>query len=147
MHPPLDLPRAFEWDLETSDADIDEQKHVSNLVYVRWVQDVAVAHSTANGFDLARYQQFGACFVVRRHDIEYLAPLGAGERVRVSTWIDNWRGASAHRRTRVTRLSDGRDVLRALTHWVLISLPEGRPQRIPKVLLDAFGYGAAHAEA
>ena len=47
----------------------------------------------------------------------------------------------------MTRLSDGRDVLRALTHWVLVSLPEGRPQRIPKVLLDAFGYGGTQAEA
>ena len=30
-------------------ADIDELGHVSNLVYLRWVLDVAMAHSRAVG--------------------------------------------------------------------------------------------------
>ena len=36
-------------------ADIDELGHVSNLVYVRWVLDVAMGHSRSLGWDHAQY--------------------------------------------------------------------------------------------
>ena len=124
--------------LRATDADIDELGHVSNLVYVRWVQEVAQAHSTARGWDLAAYQRLGAVFVVRKHEIEYLASVQRGEEIELTTWISSWRGPSAQRHTRMRRVSDGRDVARALTHWVLVSMPEGRPRRIPPELVDAF---------
>lgn len=135
--------QAFTLELTASDADIDELHHVSNLVYLRWVLEVATAHSAARGWDLAKYQQAGVVFVVRRHEIEYLAPVLAGEQVRLATWIASWRGPSAERHTRMTRLSDGRDVARAVTHWVLVDTQAGRPRRIPPELVDAF---AAHGQ-
>jgi acyl-CoA thioester hydrolase len=134
-----DLPVGFHWELEPAEADIDELQHVSNLVYVRWVQEVAVQHSSAVGFDWPGYQRLGAVFVVRKHELEYLAPLRRGERVRVSTWVAGWRGPSADRRTSVVRLSDGREVMRGTTHWVLVSIADGRPRRIPPELCQAFG--------
>jgi len=115
---------------------------VSNLVYVRWVQEVAQAHSSARGWDLAAYQRLGAVFVVRKHEIEYLAPVLRGESLRVCTWISSWRGASAERHTCMNRLDDGREVSRAVTRWVLVSMPEGRPRRIPPEVVTAFD---AHA--
>ena len=50
--------------------DIDELGHVSNLVYLRWVGDVAMAHSRSAGWDYARYRELGAIFMVRRHEID-----------------------------------------------------------------------------
>ena len=41
-------------------ADIDELGHASNIAYVRWIQDVAVAHSEAVGLGLAEYLRLGA---------------------------------------------------------------------------------------
>lgn len=134
---------AVSLELTAEDADIDGLGHVSNLVYVRWVQEVATAHSAARGWDLARYQQAGIVFVVRKHEVEYLAPVLRGERLRLSTWIDHWRGPSAQRHTVMVRLSDGREVARALTHWVLVGTQDGRPKRIPHELVEAF---AAHAQ-
>ena len=61
--------------------DIDELGHVSNLVYLRWVLDAALAHSAAAGWDHAAYRRLGAVFVVRRHEIDYLAPVVAGDEV------------------------------------------------------------------
>ena len=40
----------FVHQVEVVDADIDNLGHASNLVYLRWVQDAALAHSTALGF-------------------------------------------------------------------------------------------------
>ena len=37
-------PERFELSIKVQEADIDQLGHVNNVVYVRWVQDAAVAH-------------------------------------------------------------------------------------------------------
>lgn len=119
--------------------DIDELAHVSNLVYLRWVQEVAEAHSTAVGWDHPRYRDLGAVFVVRKHEIEYVLPVLEGEEVELVTWIAWWRGASSERRTQIRRLRDGVVVARAATLWAFVDFASGRPKRIPREIVAAFG--------
>jgi len=117
-------------------ADIDELGHVSNLVYLRWVMDVAMAHSRSVGWDFARYREFGAAFMVRRHEIDYVSQVTLGESLRAETWVDSWRLASCIRKTELLR--DGKVVVRAATTWALIGLTSGRPVRIPDDLAALF---------
>lgn len=117
-------------------ADIDEVGHVSNLVYVRWVQEVAMAHSTSLGWDMAAYRAHGAVFMVRRHEIDYVGQVNLGEDLVGETWIEEWRMASCIRKTEITR--DGKPVARASTTWALISLGTGRPVRIPDEIRAKF---------
>jgi len=116
--------------------DIDELGHVSNLVYLRWVQDVAMAHTRALGWDYAQYRALGAVFMVRRHEIDYVAQVTLGEALRAETWVDSWRLASCIRKTEILR--DGKVVARAATTWAMIGLTTGRPQRIPDELVALF---------
>jgi acyl-CoA thioester hydrolase len=116
--------------------DIDELGHVSNLVYLRWVMDVAMAHSRAVGWDFAHYRELGAAFMVRRHEIDYVSQVTLGEPLRAETWVDVWKLASCIRRTEILR--DGKVVARAATTWALIALASGRPQRIPDHLAVVF---------
>lgn len=118
------------------EADIDELGHVSNLVYLRWVLDVAMAHSSALGWDFAAYRTFGAVFVVRRHEIDYVAQVTLGQTVIAETWVDEWRPASCIRKTELVR--DGKVVARAATTWAFISLASGRPVRIPDQIRGLF---------
>jgi len=120
-------------------SDIDELEHVSNLVYLRWVQEVAMAHSTHVGWDHPQYRELGAVFVVRRHEIEYVVPVLEGEEVELITWIAWWKGVSSERRTLIRRLRDGRVVARAATLWAFIDFAAGRPRRIPDAIKAAFG--------
>jgi acyl-CoA thioester hydrolase len=115
--------------------DIDENGHVSNLVYLRWVLDVAVSHSEAVGWPHARYLQTGAVFVVRRHEIDYFASAMAGDRLQLITHIESWSAATSLRRTRIVR--DGKDLARCLTTWAFIGL-NGRPRRIAADVVEAF---------
>ena len=117
-------------------ADIDELGHVSNLVYLRWVLDVAMAHTRALGWDYAEYRALGAVFVVRRHEIDYVAQVTLGQELRAETWVDSWRMASCVRKTEL-RYQD-KVVARAATTWAMISFATGRPQRIPDELLALF---------
>jgi acyl-CoA thioester hydrolase len=124
-------------------SDIDELGHVSNLAYVRYVQEIAKAHSRAVGWDHAAYVRLGAVFVVRRHEIDYLAPVLEGDRLRVTTWIASWSAATSERRTRVVRVATGQEVARAVTLWALVSTDGGRPRRIPEELRRAFAIAPA----
>ena len=121
----------------TPDAvDIDELGHVSNLVYLRWVLDVAMAHTRAVGWDYPQYRALGAVFVVRRHEIDYVAQVRLGDQLRAETWVDTWRPASCVRKTEILR--DGQIVARAATTWAMMGLTSGKPQRIPDELLARF---------
>jgi acyl-CoA thioester hydrolase len=117
-------------------ADIDELGHVSNLVYVRWILETATAHSTALGWDHARYLASGTVWVVRRHEIDYLAQVTVGQQLVGETWVDPWKLASCVRRTELVR--DGVVVCRALTTWAFMSLASGRPVRIPDEMRELF---------
>ena len=116
--------------------DIDELGHVGNLVYLRWVLDVAMAHSRSHGLDFADYKALGLVFVVRRHEIDYVLPVTEGQALVATTWVDDWKAAWCIRKTELTR--DGVVVMRAATQWVMMSLASNRPQRIPDQLRNTF---------
>lgn len=125
--------------------DIDLLGHVSNISYVRWIQEVAEAHSASLGWDHAAYVALGAVFVVRRHEIDYRAPAFAADRVVLTTWAGLWRAASAVRHTEITRASDGAPLASAATTWALVATDGGRPRRIPDELRQPFCAAAAPA--
>ena len=119
-------------------ADIDYLQHVSNLVYLRWVQEVAIAHSAAKGFAEAAYLLRGEAWVVRRHQIDYVAPALQGEALLLETRVSSMAAASCVRKTAVLRANDRALLCRASTDWVYLDLARGRPARIPRDLRDRF---------
>lgn len=124
------------------ESDIDELEHANNVAYVRWLQDVAIAHSNAVGLDFDAYKRIGGVFVVRRHEVDYLRPVLRGARLEVRTWIED---AQAAKCTRMTEIADesGTIVARGKTIWGYIDLAAVRPARIPQAIRDAFQFGAA----
>ena len=128
----------FRLDLVASPDEVEEISFVSDLAYLRWVVRAARAHSDAIGYDYAAYQELGAVLVVRRHEIDYLHPTAAGDRIVLTTWVESWRTASLVRRTSIVRLDDGVEVARALTVWALVDLATGRARKVPDALRSAF---------
>ena len=45
----------FEYIFLIGQVDIDSNKHLNNVIYVQWMQDIAVMHSDHLGWDLKRY--------------------------------------------------------------------------------------------
>jgi acyl-CoA thioester hydrolase len=126
----------FCYPIRAAAADIDELGHVSNLVYLRWVLETATAHSAALGWGHAEYRALGAIFVVRRHELDYLAQVLAGEEIIAETWVDTWKAASCVRRTDLWR--GEKLVARAATTWAFMQTATGRPIRIPEQLCRLF---------
>jgi len=126
----------FSFPITAAPADIDDLGHVSNLVYLRWVLEAATAHSIARGWGPDEYRALGSVWVVRRHELDYLAQVTVGQSVIAETWVDSWKGASCIRKTELFR--DGVVVARAATTWAFMSMSTGKPHRIADVVLDAF---------
>ena len=64
--------------------DIDEQGHVNNVAYLRWIQDIAVAHwrHAASDEMIAKFS-----WVVIRHEIDYKKQAFENEEITATTWV------------------------------------------------------------
>jgi acyl-CoA thioester hydrolase len=132
------MSRIFSHNLTVTDESIDEFGHVNNQRYIAWMQDVATAHSAANGWPMERYLATGAAWVVRSHLIEYLRPAFAGDAIEIFTWAASLELREVSRRYLFRRVNDRQTLARAETKWVYVDVKSGRPKRVPEQLLASF---------
>lgn len=110
---------------------IDRNGHVNNVVYVQWMQDVAILHSeSVGGMEAARAE--GCIWVARSHHIEYRSPAFAGDEIEAATWVADFRHARSRRHYEFTRIADRKLLARGETEWVLVAADTGRPRAIPE---------------
>lgn len=118
----------FELALTAQPGDTDELGHVNNVVYLRWVQDVAVAHWRELTRELPRDN---LAWVVVRHEIDYRRAAHAGDRLIARTWV----GPAAHntfeRHTEILRADTRKLVARARTLWLPVDARTGRATGVP----------------
>lgn len=129
---------AFVWEVTVEPDDIDGQGHASNVCVVKWMNSAAWEHSKALGWDIEQYRQLGGWFVVRRHEIEYHRPSLLGDVLRCVTWPCGLAKATAERRHRILRGSDGALIAEGVNLWAYIDAATARPLRIPEVLRESF---------
>lgn len=119
-----------------SSSAIDENGHVNNVVYVQWMQDIAVEHYASIGGIEA--QGPDATWVVRQHSIEYLQQAFEGEEIEVRTWVEDIRKVRSLRKYEFVRKSDGKVLVKGETDWVFMDTKTGRPKAIPKEVENVF---------
>lgn len=117
----------FEMTVPVLPSDIDEQNHVNNTVYLRWVQDVATAHWQA----LASAEAQAAIgWVVLRHEIDYKTPAALDDEIVLRTWVGKATRLTFERFTEIRRKSDRQVLSQARTLWCPIDMQSGRPMRV-----------------
>ncbi len=119
--------------------EIDGLGHVNNLVYLGWFMDAAAGHCAARGMSGELMSDEGEGWVVRRHEIDYLAQVRPADLVIIRTWIETAEKASSIRRYEIRNAADGKLVCQGLTLWVWINYRTGRPARIPDKVYAAYG--------
>lgn len=133
MPPPPDR-TPFSLALTARPEDIDELGHVNNTVYLRWVQEVAVAHwqAVAPAEDIARL-----VWVVTRHEIDYRRPTLVGEQLVATTWVGSPKGARFDRFVEIAG-ADGSLRCAAHTDWALLDAETRRLLRVTPELAAVF---------
>ena len=118
---------------------LDRFSHTNNVVYLGWLQQAAWSHSNALGLDFAAYERLGTGCVVRRHELDYLAPTTTADELCVGTWIaENDERLMMWRGYQIIRAGDGRTILRGRTQWVCVDMKSGRPKRQPPEFVAAY---------
>ena len=132
------MPAIYEHHHTVRPDEMDLMGHVNNLAYLRWLQDAAVAHSTAQGWPMSRYRETDLGWVVRSHFIEYKQAAFAGESIVVRTWIADMRRMTSLRRYEIHRPADSALLARAETNWAFVRFSDLRLQRVPEEVSGCF---------
>lgn len=117
-------------------ADIDELGHVNNIVYLRYAQDIAIAHwrTRAPPEMLDAY-----VWVVTRHEVDYRAQLELGDDVEVRTYVDAApRGPSWVRFVDVYKAGAEKPSASIKSNWVMLDAQTRRMKRVPLDLAARF---------
>lgn len=133
--PPSRRPVRFEQTYPVEPGDIDVLGHVNNVVYLRWVQEIAGAHwRNAAPTELQR----ALVWVVLRHEIDYHRPARLGDQVIACTWVGEATGTRFERLTEILRAGDRHLLASARSIWCPIDAASGKPRRIDPALHDHF---------
>jgi acyl-CoA thioester hydrolase len=125
----------FDHPIRASLNDVDANGHVNNVVYLRWVQEAAVAHWSAAASAAVRSE---VSWVVVRHEIDFKRPAFAGDALVARTWVEEITAATTERHCEVLRVSDSALLARALTIWCSIDPRTGKPRRIHPLVRSYF---------
>lgn len=117
-------------------ADIDELGHVNNIVYLRYAQEIAIAHwrSRATPEMVANL-----VWVVLRHEADYRAALTLGDDVEVRTHVDAApQGASWARFVDIYKAGSGKPAVQIKSNWCLLDANTRRVKRVPMEIVQRF---------
>ncbi|WP_026463423.1 acyl-CoA thioesterase [Adhaeribacter aquaticus] len=122
----------FKCRIQVLPEDIDQMGHVNNVVYLRWVQDVATAH----WFHVASpelQKQYG--WVILRHEIDYHRPAFLTDEIMGYTWVGEHQGAKFYRFVEIYNVKTEKLLASAKTTWCLLDGQTMRPKRIEADIL------------
>jgi acyl-CoA thioester hydrolase len=127
--------QVFRLEFTPTPADIDENGHVNNVVYLRWAQDMGTAHWRSLAPPDA---QATWAWIALRHEVDYRRALMPGETAQARTWVAET--AQGPRYDRFMRIDgpDGQMCAQIHTTWVLIEQATGRPRRVPEWIIEMF---------
>ena len=126
-------PKIFKKKIQVQESHLDELRHVNNVVYLQWVQDIAKDHwatLTTNAIELKYY------WVVIDHFIQYKNPALLHDLISAITFVSSNKGVKSMRE--VQFFKEGMLLAHAKTNWCLLDRKSGRPIRIPDELINLF---------
>ena len=124
------MENVFTLKITVSLEDIDTLHHVNNLVYVKWMDKIAIEHYAFLTKDnpLPQY-----VWVVTRHEIDYKDQATLGDKITVKTWVGETKGITS---IRFMEFYKGDLLLvKAKTTWVMLDSKTFKPVRIRENVL------------
>ena len=114
---------------------IDVMGHVNNAVWLKWMEELAGAHWSAQA---APEHVDAYIWFVTRHEIDYRGNVTEGAMVTATTFIPTPpRGARFDRHV-VFHDAEGKELVRAKSTWAMIERETGRIARVPKDMAERF---------
>lgn len=134
----MSLPQShlpYEIEIKVEESDIDQLGHVNNTVYLRWVQDAAIAHWSLIS---SEEENRDLLWVIKRHEIDYKRSAYLHEKIVAKTWIGGLSNRYFERFTEIRRASDGKVLASVLTFWCPVDAKSLKPVRVSEDLRAKF---------
>lgn len=128
-------PLAIEHQIEIRTYDIDGLGHVSNITYLRWMEDMRFRLFEAH-FPFEQFVADGVSPVLASTYIEYKRPIKLFDRPVCRMWLSHVGNASFTVEAEIVVLEQ---IATRVKHvGVFTDLASGRPIRVPRVVIDKF---------
>jgi acyl-CoA thioester hydrolase len=113
---------------------LDEKNHVNNVVYVQWIQDVAVAHWRNI---VSQDIQTKYSWILLKHEIDYKQQSFENDEITATTWVGKATKVTCERFTEIKR---GETLLvKAKSLWCMIDFDNKKPAKINDEIRQKFG--------
>lgn len=132
----MDLnPEIYEKTLVVEKKHLDKQKHVNNVQYVQWVQDVAEEHweKRATAEQVKKY-----IWVVVKHEINYKKEAFLGDNISLQTYVGEATHVTSVRHVIIKNADNGKLLAEAKTTWCLLDAETKKPSKISNQLKRVF---------
>ena len=127
--------KVFHHTFRVQENELDELNHVNNVVYLRWVQDVAAAHWASVATEEMKKKYL---WVVLRHEIDYRNPAFLGDELVAQTWVSSCDGVRSVRNVKFYQSGNGKLVAETKTTWCLLDAQFMKPKRIEQDVVPIF---------
>lgn len=115
--------------------DLDELKHVNNVRYVKWVNDIAKEHWLQNASKDICEKYF---WVLLKHNIEYKNSALLNDIVKFKTYVIKAEGVTSTRIVEMYQDKTQKLLAKSETSWCLMSFKTMRPTRINSEIANLF---------
>ncbi len=112
-----------------TDEHIDFNNHVSNIVYLPWMEELARTHTNAyDGFKIVN--ELGATWFAKTQHIDYFAQAFIGNTIVAETYIDSYTKVTARRVYRFFEKETKMKLVEAYTDWVYVDMKSSKPKKM-----------------
>lgn len=123
--------KTYTFSLKVCPDHLDALLHVNNVIYLKWVNEIAEKHWDVLSDSNLRKKYFWVCL---RHEIDYLGQAILNDELTISTWVGDSGGVKSIRYVEIHR---GEDIItRVKSTWCLINRDSKKPTRLKEDVLN-----------
>ena len=114
---------------------LDAINHVNNVVYVQWMQDIAVEHWNSVATDTLKQELL---WMIKRHEVDYFNQAFLGDELTMETWTGDFTNVTWKRHYQIIRPADNKKIISASSIWIPFERKTQRPRRVDDALIMMF---------
>lgn len=128
-------PEIFEKIITVKASDLDELKHVNNVQYVQWIQDIAKEHWEKRASEEILNTYF---WVVIRHEIDYKKQAFLDDELIIQTFVGEHTHVTSQRLVNIINKETNEVLVKAKSTWCLMDYKTKKPVKISQEMLRVF---------
>ncbi|MGB5171461.1 acyl-CoA thioesterase [Eudoraea sp.] len=125
----------FKRNILVKEEDLDDLKHVNNVRYVQWIQDISKEHWNELTTESIQNQFI---WVVLNHNIDYKSAAVLGDKILQQTYIESSKGPLCIRVVEMYNFETKKLLVRSKTKWCLLNPVTLKPIRISDEIRSLF---------